>query len=83
MKKITQMNVTVPGHCVKSIHIHVNVNRNILYRLKQSGIKAADGFGNFQVVRRPFHCLVGNGFANSAHGLHGKMNAFLSNTLLI
>ena len=77
------MNVTVPSHCVKSIHIHVNVNRNILYRIKQPVIKAADGFGHFQVVRQPFHCLVGNGFANSAHGLHGKMNAFLSNILLI
>jgi len=77
------MKVTIPGHCVESIHIHVDVNRNILYRIKQSVTKVAGGFGHFQIVRQSFHCHIGNGFANKAHGLHGKMHAFLYKHVLL
>ena len=36
-----------PAHCVESIHVHVDVDGNILNRINQAVVQADDGFRHF------------------------------------
>ncbi len=53
--------LTAPAHCVESIHVQVDVDWNILNRIKQPVVQAASGFQHIQIGGQPFHGQIGNG----------------------